>query len=47
VALGAGQREIFRLIVGTGMGLALSSVPVGVPGGARADTADAWSEEAM
>lgn len=31
VALGAGNREIFRLIVGNGMGLALVGVGVGVP----------------
>jgi putative ABC transport system permease protein len=31
VALGAGRREIFRLIVGNGMGLALVGVLVGVP----------------
>jgi putative ABC transport system permease protein len=31
VALGAGRREIFRLIVGNGMGLALVGVIVGVP----------------
>jgi putative ABC transport system permease protein len=31
VALGAGKREIFRLIVGNGMGLALVGVIVGVP----------------
>jgi putative ABC transport system permease protein len=31
VALGAGKREIFRLIIGNGMGLALVGVIVGVP----------------
>jgi putative ABC transport system permease protein len=31
VALGAGKREIFRLIIGNGMGLALVGVVVGVP----------------
>ena len=31
IALGAGRREIFRLIVGGGMGLALAGVLVGIP----------------
>jgi ABC-type antimicrobial peptide transport system permease subunit len=31
VALGAGRREIFRLIVGNGMGLALVGIATGVP----------------
>ncbi len=31
VALGAGKREIFRLIIGNGVGLALMGVIVGVP----------------
>jgi putative ABC transport system permease protein len=31
IALGAGRREIFRLIVGSGMGLALVGILVGVP----------------
>jgi predicted permease len=31
VALGAGRREIFRLIVGNGMGLALLGILVGIP----------------
>lgn len=31
IALGAGKREIFRLIIGSGMGLALVGVVVGIP----------------
>jgi ABC-type antimicrobial peptide transport system permease subunit len=31
VALGAGRREIFRLIIGNGMGLALVGILIGVP----------------
>ena len=31
VALGGGKREIFRLIIGNGMGLALAGVIIGVP----------------
>lgn len=31
VALGAGKHEIFRLIIGTGMGLTLAGIVVGVP----------------
>ena len=31
IALGAGKRDIFRLIIGGGMGLALAGVLVGIP----------------
>ena len=31
IALGAGRREIFRLIIGSGMGLTLVGVLVGIP----------------
>ena len=47
VALGAGRREIFRLIVGRGLRLAAVGVLVGIPASAASSMADAGAMRLM